>query len=58
MTNFLIPLLIVLTTFAVLVDCKTVRGVLSSRLARLDQGQYITTFCFYGKLFISYYIYI
>lgn len=57
MTNFLI-LLIVLTTFAVLVDCKTVRGVLSSRLARLDQGQYITTFCFYGKLFISYYIYI
>lgn len=55
MTNFYI-LLIVLSTFAVLVNCKTVRGVLSSRLARLDQGQYITKFCFYGDALVRFHL--
>ncbi|XP_046851810.1 integral membrane protein GPR180-like [Xenia sp. Carnegie-2017] len=31
----------------------TVRGVLSPRSARFNQGQYITSFCFYGDGFIK-----
>lgn len=34
--------------------CKTVRGILSSRLARLYQGQYLTKFCFYGDALITF----
>jgi hypothetical protein len=26
----------------------SVKGVLSSKVARFNQGQYITSFCFYG----------
>ena len=29
-------------------SCKTIQGVLSSKDARLNNGQYITSFCFYG----------
>lgn len=43
-----------LSYFAILVDCKTVRGVLSSKLARLDQGQYLTKFCFHGDALVRF----
>ena len=47
--NNLQILILVFWQFAIVTDCKTVHGVLSSRQARLYQGQYITKFCFYGK---------
>ena len=53
--NNLKILVLVLSQAAFIADCKTVHGVLSSRLARLYQGQYITKFCFYGKFYLSSY---
>lgn len=46
---------LVLWSLAIAGDCKTVHGILSSRLARLYQGQYITKFCFHGKVHFSVY---
>lgn len=46
-------LVLVLLSLATIANCKTVRGVFSSRLARLYQGQYLTKFCFYGRFLLS-----
>lgn len=52
--NNLKILVLVLSQAAFIADCKTVHGVLSSRLARLYQGQYITKFCFYGDALVRF----
>lgn len=52
--NNLQILLLVFWQFAIVTDCKTVHGVLSSRQARLYQGQYITKFCFYGEALVKF----
>ena len=44
-------LFLVLLSLPNVSKCKTVRGIFSSRLARLYQGQYLTKFCFYGKFY-------
>lgn len=49
---FLRVLVLLLSNLAIIADCKTVRGVLSSRQARLFQGQYITRFCFHGDALV------
>lgn len=52
--NNLIIIAIFLKVTAKLVCAKTVQGVLSSKKARLNNGQYITSFCFYGDGFCKY----
>ncbi|XP_073255851.1 integral membrane protein GPR180-like isoform X2 [Porites lutea] len=52
--NNLQILILVFWQFATVTDCKTVHGVLSSRQARLYQGQYITKFCFYGEALVKF----
>ena len=56
--NNLIIIAIFLKVTAKLVCAKTVQGVLSSKKARLNNGQYITSFCFYGTVCLIFSCYI
>lgn len=47
-------LVLVLFSFLMIVNCRTLRGVFSSRSARLYQGQYLTKFCFYGDALVTF----
>ncbi|XP_022779146.1 integral membrane protein GPR180-like isoform X1 [Stylophora pistillata] len=47
-------LVLVLCSFPLIANCRTLRGVFSSRSARLYQGQYLTKFCFYGDAMVTF----
>ena len=53
---FLSSLIIYLISYNAVVESKTVKGVLSSRQARLQSGQYITKFCFDGRSTHRYFV--